>query len=103
MSSQKNVLFLKKPDRPLEVDICAVPDWDGFDKLIKFLEIEYSTQVLSSVDGPGSRRWVLKASGHEFELRHDDFYGNYLFASTKSSEPIVEKIGMDIERRLANL
>jgi len=103
MNSQKKVSFLKKPGRPLEVNICAIPDWEGFDKLIKFLEIEYSAEILGRADGPDARRWFLKVSGQEFELRHDDLYGNYLFASTKSGEPIVEEIGLDLERRLANL
>ncbi|PJB78687.1 MAG: hypothetical protein CO090_06285 [Acidobacteria bacterium CG_4_9_14_3_um_filter_49_7] len=100
---RKPVLFNKKPNQPLEVDICAISDWEGFDKLIQFLKKEYFVDVISQIDGPGARRWILKARGKEFELRHDDGYGNYLFAPSLGSEKIVRAIGKDLESRLKNI
>ncbi|RMH39791.1 MAG: hypothetical protein D6694_10850 [Gammaproteobacteria bacterium] len=103
MSGLKNILFSDKPGKPLEVDICAVPGWDGFDKLIQFLKNEYSVEIINCIDGPDARRWTLKAEGQEFELRHEDPYGNSLVAPTSASESIVRKIALDLEKRLAHL
>jgi hypothetical protein len=97
------VLFNKQPNKPLEVNICPISDWDGFDKIIQFLKNEYSAEILSQVDGPGSRRWVVKIKNQEIELRHDDGYGNYLFAPSLESEEIVREIGRDLENRLQEI
>ncbi|MBI5843303.1 MAG: hypothetical protein HZB23_01390 [Deltaproteobacteria bacterium] len=99
----KPVLFNIKPNQPLEVDICAIPGWEGFDKLIQFLKNEYSIDIIKMIDGPDARRWILKARGINFELRHDDVYGNYLYAPSSESEKIVTEIGQDIEQRLKNM
>jgi hypothetical protein len=98
--TEKNVVFINKPGQPLEVDICAIPDWDGFDKLIQFMINEYAAKVVNSFDGPDARRWILKAEGQEFELQHEDVYGNTLIATTTGSESIVNKIGLALENRL---
>ncbi len=96
----KPVLFNKKTSQSLEVDICAISDWEGFDKIIQFLKNEYAVEIESQIDGPDARRWVLKARGKKFELRHDDGYGNYIFAPFPDSEQIVYEIGKDLESRL---
>ncbi|MCU7937584.1 MAG: hypothetical protein KZQ99_22465 [Candidatus Thiodiazotropha sp. (ex Dulcina madagascariensis)] len=101
--SNKNVVFSKNPDELLEVDICAVSGWDGFDKLIQFMKNEYSIEVVDSVDGPDARCWKLKADGQEFELRYDDPYGNSIVATSEFGEAIVRKIGLDLEDRLKAL
>lgn len=103
MSEVKNIVFSEKEGKLLEVDVCAVPGWDGFDKLIQFLKNEYSIEVLDSIDGPDARRWKLKADGQEFELIHEDPYGNSLVSLTATSESIVRRIGLDLENRLRNL
>jgi len=87
----------------LEVDICAVPDWDGFDKLIRFLINEYAIDIVREIDGPDARRWILRAQGKVFELRHDDGYGNYFVAPSAESERIVTAIGQDLEKRLKDV
>jgi hypothetical protein len=99
----KTVLFNKKSDQSLEVDICAISDWNGFDKLIQFLKNEYSVEIVNKIDGPDARRWILKVRGLEFELRHDDGYGNYFYASSADSEDIIKEIGEDLERRLSGI
>jgi hypothetical protein len=96
-------LFNKKTNQPLEVNICAIPDWEGFDKLIQYLKNEYSVEIISQNDGPGARKWIFKARGLIFEMRHDDGYGNYLFAPSSDSERIVCEIGKDLENRLKNI
>jgi len=67
------------------------------------LKNEYGAEIVSQVDGPGGRRWILRARGKEFELRHDDGYGNYLLASSPASEEIVYQIGKELENRLKNI
>ena len=36
----KKIAFDILKDGSLEVDVCAIPDWDGFDKLIRFFKKE---------------------------------------------------------------
>ncbi|WP_259779848.1 DUF3630 family protein [Aestuariispira ectoiniformans] len=103
MNKPKNVVFSEEVGQPLEVDIYAVPGWDGFDKLIEFLKNEYSVEVINRIDGPDARCWVLRSDGEEFELRHEDPYGNSIVASTVASEDIVRKIGLDLQERLKHL
>ncbi len=103
MSGIKNIVFRDSPGQPLEVDVCAVPGWEGFDKLVQFLKNEYKIEVVKCIDGPDARRWILKAEGKEFELRHDDPYGNSLVAIAPESKSVVKKIGLDLENRLRHL
>lgn len=84
----------------LEVDICAVPGWDGFDKLIQSLKNEYDIEIIDCIDGPDARMCVLEVGGLEFELRHEHPYGNTIVATTPASESIVTEIGRDLEVRL---
>jgi hypothetical protein len=97
------ILFLKNSHDQLEVKISAVPDWDGFDKLIDFIKQEYHAVSLNAYDGPDARRWILEIDGIQFELIHDDMFGNYLVAPTIESEEIVREIGKDLEERLKNV
>jgi hypothetical protein len=107
LNKSPKILFYKNRSGALEVDICAIPDWAGFDKLIQFLKNEYSVEILQCLDAPDMRqyrRWVLKAEGQTFELIHDDFFGNTwgnsIVAPTIDSQDIVRKIGLDLEKRL---
>ncbi|CAN5273591.1 hypothetical protein BH10PSE19_BH10PSE19_09620 [soil metagenome] len=101
--NNKSVLFLKRPNERLEVKICAIPDWEGFDKLIIFLKQQYDAKILAEYDGPDARRWILESHGQQFELIHDDMFGNYLVAPTINSENLVQEIGKDLEQRLENI
>lgn len=42
---KKNIEFIKKEGKLLEIDICAIPEWDGFDKILSFLQNEYKAEV----------------------------------------------------------
>ena len=99
----KSPLFITRNKNRLEISISPIEDWDGFDKLIQYMIIQFSVTIIESIDGPGSRRWILELDGHQFELIHDDGYGNYLLAPTKDSEAIILKIADDLEERLADL
>ncbi len=103
MSNAKNVSFLEEDGFFLRVDVCAVSDWAGFDKLIQFLKNEYKIEVLKEIDGPDARRWLLRSEGCDFELQHDDPYGNLIVATSKESEELVRKIGLDLEQRLSGI
>tara|TARA_R110000824_G_scaffold131955_1_gene294233 strand:+ start:160 stop:432 length:273 start_codon:yes stop_codon:yes gene_type:complete len=85
---------------PLEVDVLAIPDWEGFDKLKAFLSKEHSAETIYCADGPDARVCVLEVSGLEFELRYEHPYGNSIVATTPASENIVTEIGRDLEVRL---
>lgn len=102
--TDKNIIFLRSGDNELQVDVCAISDWNGYDKLIKFVQEYYNAEIVVSLDGPdGSRRCVLECDHIKFELIHDDFYGNYFLASTPNSEELIRKIGEDLEQRLKNI
>lgn len=96
----KDVIFSKYANKPLEVEICAIASWEGFDQLIAFLQQEYSAIIIEENDGPDARRWILESNHQRFELVHDDMFGNYLIAPTKDSEPLVYEIALDIEKRI---
>jgi len=99
----KSVVISDKPGNPVEVDVCAVVGWDGFDKLIQFLKNEYAVEIVDCIDGPDARCWKLKAEDQLFELRYEDPYGNSLVALDSASENIVRTIGLDLEKRLRHL
>ena len=99
----KPVIFIKDENNRYRAVIDVIPDWDGFDKLIRYLEINYQTKILKSYDGPDARRWVIEVDGVIIELIHSDDYGNYLVAPTEESESLVYKIGKDLENRLKNI
>lgn len=103
MPSNQAVVISNNSDGFIEVDVCAVSDWEGFDKLIQFLENEYSISITKKIDGPDARRWILNSGESDFELIHDDLYGNTLVSTNKHSNTLVEKIGMDLKKRLSNI
>lgn len=97
------MITFSKKTHPLEVNIHAVSAWDGFDKLIRFMQNEYAIKVIDSADGPDARRWILEAEEQQFELRFEDPYGNSLIATCSASESIVRKVGLDLESRFKNV
>ena len=94
------ISILREKNKPLEIEIPAMPSWDGFDKLIDFLIKEYNAIVLVKADGPDARRWILESNGSQFELTYDDPMGNTLVAPTVESEELILTIARDLEQRL---
>lgn len=97
----KKVLYIKESDG-YRVIVNAIEDWEGFEKLAKYLEIHYQAKLLESIDGPDARRWTFSIGGVEIELIHSDGYGNYFCSSTDIGEELINKIGIDLEERLKN-
>lgn len=100
---RKSVVVTSKKGDKLEITVVAVPGWEGFDKLILFLEKHYGAKALKKYDGPDARRWILKCQNQIIELIHDDMFGNYLHAPTVESEGIIKNIAKDLEQRLSNI
>ncbi|MDR3492555.1 MAG: hypothetical protein P4M12_11060 [Gammaproteobacteria bacterium] len=98
----KSVIFIRDDNNQYRAVIDAISDWEGFEKLITFVQKYYSAEVLEEYDGPDARKWILESNGHRFELIHDDGYGNYFLARTQESEDIIRTIGKDLEERLKN-
>jgi len=103
MNTKQAVVLTKNVNDLIEVDVCVVNDWEGFEKLIQFMQNEYSISVLEKFDGPDARRWVLKSGESTFELVHEDPYGNTLVSSNIASNQLVETIGLDLKQRLSNI
>src|SRR3990167_3244872 len=99
----KSVVVTSRKNEKLEITIVAIPDWDGYDKLILFLTKHYDAIIIAEYDGPDARRWILKCHDQIIELIHDDMFGNYLLAPTVESEPIVTEIANDLEERLKKI
>ena len=99
----KSVNYMSDDDKKYIAVINPIPDWDGFDKLISYLENNYQTKILNSFDGPGARRWIAEVNEKIVELIHDDGFGNYFLAPTVESEEMVREIGEDLEKRLKNI
>ncbi|RFA24283.1 hypothetical protein CAI21_22270 [Alkalilimnicola ehrlichii] len=98
--NRKPVVLTRNSDGRFGIDVPSVPDWEGFEKLARFLENEYQAQVINKADGPDSRQWILLVGGHEVILRHDDPYGNTIESKDALGAKIVEAIGKDLEARL---
>ena len=103
MTISKPVIFLKDQKGHLRAIIEVIPDWEGFGKLVKYLEINYHAKIVKSYDGPDARRWIISIDKTIIELIHNDDYGNYFIAPTKDSEATVYEIGKDLENRLRKL
>ena len=99
----KSVIFIRDENNQCRLVINAIPDWEGSEKLITFVQKYYSAEILAKYDGPDARKWILECQGHNFELIHDDGYGNYFLARTIESENIVREIGNDLEERLKSV
>ena len=103
MSQKKSIFFVDKNNELLEIDILPIPDWDGFSKILKFLEQNYDAKIIESFDGIGSRRCKLLIENNTVELVHDDLYGNSLRSISSHDIAIVKTIGKDLEERLKNI
>jgi len=84
-------------------DVHNVPDWDGLEKLARFLEKYYAATILERIDGPDARRWVLRVNDIQVELQHEDPYGNALLAVDAEGDDLVRVIGDDLGARLAGV
>jgi hypothetical protein len=84
-------------------EISAIPDWDGFEKIVRFLEKYYGANIQSRADGPDARRWILDVSLGVIELHHDDPYGNTLLSTSPETDDLVERVAMDLTARLRSV
>ncbi|MDC1142296.1 hypothetical protein OAU50_04330 [Planctomycetota bacterium] len=97
------VSFWDDDEGKFRVDICAMPGWEDFDRLIDFLKKEYDVEVVSRIDGPDAKGCTLVSDGNEFLLVCDDPYGNEFVAECDASRALIKMIGLDLERRLKEL
>ncbi len=97
--AKANVSFTRQKDR-LRCDVHGIPDWEGFEKLVLFLEKNYRAKVLERIDGPDARRWKLQVEGVCLELQHEDPWGNVLVAVDDDADGVVRRIGEDLQGRL---
>ena len=85
----------------LECAVHAIPDWDGFKKLVRFLKEHYQGRVLDSVDGPDARRAVLEIRGQRLEVQHEDPWGNSIFSLSPQSHELLREVAADLDARLS--
>ena len=67
-------------------DVVAIPDWEGFEKIVKFLEKYYGARVRARSDGPDARRWILEVDDGTVELHHEDPCGNTLISMSPETK-----------------
>ncbi len=94
-----NVSFARHEDR-LRCEVHGIPDWEGFDKLVSFLERHYEASVLDTINGPDARRCRLQVGGSTVEVQHEDPWGNVVVAVDREADEIVRRIGEDLRERL---
>lgn len=100
--TKTNVSFARHKDR-LSCEVHGVPDWEGFDKFVRFLEKHYDASVLDTLDGPDARRCILQVGGAVVEVQHEDPWGNVLVAVDKEAEETIRRIGEDLRTRLDSI
>lgn len=77
------------------------PVWDGFDSFVKYLYKHWNAQLVESVDGVYSRRWVLRVMGVCVSVYHDSQLGNHFVREDGGmDEGILEKIEADLLMRM---
>ncbi len=105
-----NPVTLDERSETLECAVHAVSDWDGFEKLVRFLEKHYQGRVLESVDegrvlesvdGPDARRAVLEVRGQRLEVQHEDPWGNSIFSLSPQSHELLREVAADLDSRLS--
>lgn len=84
-------------------EVHAIPDWDGFDKLVRFLEKHHGASVVESVDGPDARKAVVEVDGHRVEVLHEDGVGNTVVSAEAGADGTLRAIADDLSKRLAGL
>ncbi len=100
MNGQSPVILTRNHGH-LECDVVAIPDWEGLEKIARFLEKYYGATTERKIDGPDARRWILSVDGEVLEIHHEDPWGNVIVAPQKSAEELLEKISRDLESRLS--
>jgi hypothetical protein len=99
VANKKSILIHENSEGLLKVEVFVISDWDGFEKLIKFMKTYYNVEVSKKIDGPDARRWILRRNSESMELHHDDLYGNTLIACDLESNDLVKSIGLDLTER----
>lgn len=98
----KVVSFSKRNGRDA-CEVHAISDWEGFEKLVRFLENNYSATVLDRFDGPDARRWILDLNGVKVEVQYEHPWGNLIAAADERGDDLVVRIGKDLGSRLAGV
>lgn len=101
--SKRLVVVVSRYKDLLQCDITAVPDWEGFDKIIQFLQNHYQAKIIMQADGPDARICRLDVRNQVLELQHEDPYGNTLIATSPSAEKLLQSVADDLRQRLAKL
>ena len=96
-----NIVIRIDDESKMIVDIYPVSDWDGFEKLAKYIENEFTAEIETKFDGPGSRLWRFRKDSYVFELIFDDGYGNYLREFSEGSSSLLKKISADLDSRFS--
>jgi hypothetical protein len=99
-TSHEAVVVSRRRDGRLEAAVPAVPGWDGFDKLIEYLESVHDVDLVRRVDGPDARRAWLVSAGTAFEVEYDDSFGSALVVPDAEAEKFVLGVADDLRRRL---
>jgi hypothetical protein len=100
---KKNIWYRRKSGELLRALISDIPDWEGFYKLLQFVQKRYNAEIISKADGPDARVCILSCKGKKFKLIFMDDYGNYFEPFSQNDEPIVLEICADLEKRLAEV
>lgn len=99
MSNSQPVILSVRHGR-LECDVPAVGGWDGFDKLFRFLELNYGAATTERIDGPDARRWIFRIRNLTLELHHEDPWGNVVVSPKPESDDLLREIADDLSHRL---
>ncbi|MEO8155563.1 MAG: hypothetical protein ABI605_21050 [Rhizobacter sp.] len=96
---QKDIVISTSAEGVMEADIVAIQDWDGFDSLASYLEMQCAALPVEKLDGADSRVWKFQVSGTVISL-HNSPDGNYLKAVGHPAHEVLKAIVADLEARL---
>lgn len=100
-SKRRPVVVSRRRGGRLELDVPAVPGWEGFDSILGYLQAHFPCEAVKVIDGPDARKAWLTVEGSKLEVEFEDVCGSSIIAPEPASEPVLKKIATDLERRFA--
>lgn len=64
----RQAVIVSRHQEKMQCEVLAISDWEGFEKLVAFLQRTYGAVVVSRADGPDARRWVLAIGQEEMKF-----------------------------------
>lgn len=87
-------------DGSVEVYFETLGNWEDFDSILFLLQNENGCKLISREEIIDLRKAQLYLNGLEFQLKHDDILGNWLYSENKINAPELKKLADSVIQTL---